>query len=132
LLRRALSVSASASSGSDSESDNDSAATATAGPSTPKKNGEHEARFAIGDGVAVTVEGGNEGIGMLTALWEEPEDEEEDEEEDEDDAVSRPEPEERGPRMMATVHWFFRKEDLPGVMKNLQLAEVSGSIRAGP
>jgi origin recognition complex subunit 1 len=33
------------------------------------------------------------------------------------------------PRMMAEVHWCFRRKDLPGVMKNLSVEDVSGSIR---
>lgn len=79
-----------------------------------------EARFSIGDGVSVALEGGAEGIGMLVGLWEEPipEDEREDDEDDEDR-------EEEPTRKMACVHWFFRRSDLPSVMRNLTLEDVS-------
>lgn len=100
----------------ESSDDDDEEGDSQPGPS--RRRADDEARFAIGDGVAVTVEGGNEGIGMLTALWEEPveADDEDEEKEDEGDKEET--------RMMGRVHWFFRKEDLPGVMRNLNLDEV--------
>lgn len=102
---------------------------------TPRrKKDDDEARFALGDGVSVTVEGGNEGIGMLTALWEEPVPEDEDEDEDGDREKERDGDEEAGEgrtRKMARVHWFFRRSDLPSVMRNLTLEDVSVDGRGG-
>ena len=77
----------------------------------PIKSGkaDDEARFSVGDGVMVSVEGGGEGVGILTALWEEMPDEksilgnesgDDEEEEEEND----------GPKMMAKVHWCFRRQ----------------------
>jgi origin recognition complex subunit 1 len=108
---------------------------------TPRKNGkkprankgDEESRFAIGDGVLVDVEGGADGVGVLIRLWEEP-DKDEDEEGDEDsnggnDSARRKRKEENGDatevRMMAEVHWCFRRKDLPGIMKNLTVEDVS-------
>lgn len=69
-----------------------------------------ELHFEIGDGVVVALEGGNEGIGVVTALYEE------DADEDDEDEEER--------KRMASVHWFFRRSDLPSVMRSLQLEEV--------
>jgi origin recognition complex subunit 1 len=78
---------------------------------------EDERRFTVGDGVIVDVEGGNEGVGVLVRLWEEEQaDNEEDLEQDEDDGEVM--------RMMGEVHWCFRRQDLPGVMKNLSVQDV--------
>jgi origin recognition complex subunit 1 len=109
------------------ESDDETATEteAEAGPS--KRRGETETRFAVGDGVSVAVEGGNEGIGMLTALWEEDGEDDDDESTVSGSRHTTPE-RETGPRMVARVHWFFRKEDLPGVMTRLALEEVSRLI----
>lgn len=85
------------------------------GKATKKKKGD-EARFTIGDGVQVAVEGGKEGVGVLVGLWEEPVPAESDDEDNTED---------RGTRMMARIHWFFRRQDLPSVMRNLDLEDVS-------
>lgn len=78
----------------------------------------------------VGVDGGD-GVGVVIGLWQDlagdrdgdgrDGDEEEKEEEEED------EEEEDGPGkgMMAEVHWCFRKQDLPSVMKNLNVEDVS-------
>lgn len=87
----------------------------------PAPKPDEESRFAIGDGVVVQVEGGNDGIGMLTALWEEPAGDDDDESEDSSRSSVAPDT----PLMMAQIHWFFRKEDLPGVMRNVKLEDVS-------
>lgn len=82
-----------------------------------KKKGD-EARFTIGDGVQVAVEGGKEGVGVLVGLWEEPVP-------PPSDSESEGGKEDRGTRMMARIHWFFRRQDLPSVMRNLDLEDVS-------
>lgn len=87
----------------------------------PKKKGD-EARFTIGDGVQVAVEGGKEGVGVLVGLWEEPVPASEDGEDKDKD---------RGTRMMARIHWFFRRQDLPSVMRNLDLEDVSNLLEPG-
>lgn len=92
---------------------------AKAKPPAKKKKGD-EARFAIGDGVQVAVEGGKEGVGVLVGLWEEPVPPPSDSESDGGK-------EDRGTRMMARIHWFFRRQDLPSVMRNLDLEDVSHS-----
>ncbi|WVF72804.1 hypothetical protein IAT40_007622 [Kwoniella sp. CBS 6097] len=95
-----------------------------------RAKGDEESRFTVGDGVLVSVEGGDEGVGIIIGLWEETasantqekangqdgidEDEEEQEEEEE---------EEDGPKMMAEIHWAFRKEDLPSIMKTANVQE---------
>lgn len=94
--------------------------------------GDEEARFSIGDGVLVKVEGGTDGVGVLIRLWEEPEpedeedpeSEEEQDEVDENEAVDKEE-KGKGTRMMGEVHWVFRRQDLPGIMKNLSVKDVS-------
>lgn len=120
---------------------------AKAGKAAAKKKTD-ESRFAIGDGVQVAVEGGKEGVGVLVGLWEEPIPDEEEEEEPvrggrsgrgkggvgrggatgrgvKEDEVSGDVDPSRGTRMMARIHWFFRRQDLPGVMRNLSLEDVS-------
>jgi origin recognition complex subunit 1 len=82
-----------------------------------------EARFSIGDGVSVALEGGAEGIGMLVGLWEEPVSE--DEREPDDDELDEHDEADEPTRRMARVHWFFRRSDLPSVMRNLTLEDVS-------
>jgi origin recognition complex subunit 1 len=82
----------------------------------------------------VAVEGGNEGVGVLVRLWEEPADDgdEEDEEESRDSMEGTRESgngsdQEEDMRMMAEVHWCFRRQDLPGIMKNLSVEDVCSS-----
>lgn len=90
--------------------------------------GAEESRFTVGDGVLVGVDGGD-GVGVLIGLWEDlspPEEEEgarsdDDQEEEEEEEQ---EAEGSGKRMMAEVHWCFRRQDLPGVMKNLNVQDV--------
>jgi origin recognition complex subunit 1 len=79
-----------------------------------------EKRFTVGDGVVVGVEGGNEGIGVLIRLWEEESVGEEDYEEDNTGNGGQ----DGDMKMMGEVHWCFRRQDLPGVMKNLTVADV--------
>lgn len=92
--------------------------------------GDEESRFTVGDGVLVGVDGGD-GVGVLIGLWQDlspPEDDESDDDEDgaEDEEHEQDEEEEgSGKRMMAEVHWCFRRQDLPGVMKNLNVQDVS-------
>ena len=90
-----------------------------------------EEEFDIGDGVLVKVEGGADGVGILIRLWEEPDDDESDEEDEEkeDDEEETPgEKEKAETKMMGEVHWCFRREDLPSVMKNLTVYDVSLSL----
>ncbi|KAL1406326.1 Origin recognition complex, subunit 1 [Vanrija albida] len=96
-----------------------------------RRKPDEEARFAIGDGVVVQVEGGNDGIGMLTALWEEPADAD-DESDDDDSSASSAPAADAPPRMMAQIHWFFRKEDLPGVMRNVKLEDNEVLLASSP
>ena len=100
-------------------------------PLKKKKQGE-EARFSIGDGVLVRVEGGVDGIGILIRLWEEAIPEEEIESEAEGGEGGKDKEEENGQvegrRMMGEVHWCFRRKDLPGIMKNLSVKDVSGFV----
>ncbi|WWC90716.1 uncharacterized protein L201_005653 [Kwoniella dendrophila CBS 6074] len=92
------------------------------------KNDE-ESRFTIGDGVLIAIEGGDEGVGILIGLWEETnmnndhnsESENNDNEEDDDDDDD--DDEDKGPKMMAEIHWAFRKSDLPSVMKNVNIED---------
>lgn len=77
----------------------------------------------------VGVDGGD-GVGVVIGLWQDlaghvggrdgDEDEQEDEEEEDDEEEDGP-----GKGMMAEVHWCFRKQDLPSVMKNLNVEDVS-------
>ena len=112
------------------------AAQSQAGPSrTPLKQrkkvakGDEESRFTVGDGVMVGVDGGD-GVGVVIGMWEahtiEGEDRDQDEDE-EDNERGEEDEEEDGPAkgMMAEVHWCFRKQDLPSVMKNLNVEDVS-------
>lgn len=98
--------------------------------------GDEESRFTVGDGVLVGVDGGD-GVGVLIGLWQDntppsgdrngdgdgdgDSDQEEEEEEEEEDYEGS------GRRMMAEVHWCFRRQDLPGVMKNLNVQDVSST-----
>lgn len=78
-------------------------------------------KFAVGDGVLVSVEGGNDGVAVLIDLWEEERSEDDDEEDEEDgDEVE----EEHGPLMMAEVHWLLRRRDLPDVRRNFKVDDV--------
>lgn len=108
---------------------------ATPGKRPKAGKGDEESRFTVGDGVLVKVEGNADGVGVLVRLWEEPE---EKDEEDEgsveetsgsntraDELGEEGETGEGGKRMMAEVHWCFRREDLPGIMKNLTVEDVS-------
>lgn len=75
----------------------------------------------------VSVEGGGDGVGIIKRMWEQTEDTEEessDEAEGEDEG-------DRDRVKMAEIHWCFRREDLPGVMKNLNVADVSLSLGFG-
>lgn len=116
-----------------------------AGPSrTPLKQrkkvgkSDEESRFTVGDGVMVGVDGGD-GVGVVIGLWQDTRSRErirEDEgrgDEDEDER-DEDEEEEEGPAkgMMAEVHWCFRKQDLPSVMKNLNVEDVSLSYLLNP
>ena len=60
-------------------------------------------------------------MGVLIRLWEECHeghgDGEEDEENEEDER-------EKDLKMMAEVHWCFRRQDLPGGMKDLKVEDV--------
>ena len=87
---------------------------------------DEESRFTVGDGVMVSVEGGEEGVGVLVRLWEEPDEEEEREDGGDQDVNmgNDGEDEGRGRKMMAEVHWCFRRQDLPGIMKNLSVEDV--------
>lgn len=92
------------------------------------KSGLEESRFSIGDGVLVNVDGGNDGVGILLRLWEEDDadsDDEEESDDSEDDSDDESSEEGNKKLMMAEIHWCFRQQDLPGVMKNLNVAEVS-------
>lgn len=95
--------------------------------------GDEEARFSIGDGVLVKVAGGTDGVGVLIRLWEEPEPEPEDDDEadaeDDDEHGSQDGSSGgKGTRKMGEIHWFFRRQDLPGIMKNLSVKDVSCSL----
>lgn len=79
------------------------------------------ARFEVGDAVAVTLQGGQEGIAVLIDLWEEEIPEQEGDEDSDDE-------EQETTRKMATVHWCYRKEDLPEVMRSVSMGPV-GSER---
>ncbi|EIW67259.1 hypothetical protein TREMEDRAFT_33606 [Tremella mesenterica DSM 1558] len=109
----------------------------TPGRKTHAGKADEESRFTLGDGVAVSVEGGGEGVGVLVRLWEtskkakgeedmsgegSAEDEERDEEEEEGS----------GERMWAEVHWCFRRQDLPGIMKNLSVEDNEVLLAASP
>lgn len=79
----------------------------------------------------VGVDGGD-GVGVVIGMWEahtiERQDRDQDEDEDEKAGEEDEEDEEEdGPAkgMMAEVHWCFRKQDLPSVMKNLNVEDVS-------
>lgn len=103
------------------------AAAAKARAPKAKRKGD-EARFALGDGVQVAVEGGKEGVGVLVALWEEPAP---DTDTEADGADAPTDGKDAETRMMARIHWCFRRQDLPSVMRNLELEDVSG-LGSGP
>ena len=115
----------------------------TPGKRVKAAQGDEEARFSVGDGVLVKVEGGTDGVGVLVRLWEEPDDaddgdEEEDGQDDEEgeggaggraDGGSRngdgtSSKSKSKTRMTAEIHWCFRRKDLPGIMKNLSVEDV--------
>jgi origin recognition complex subunit 1 len=80
----------------------------------------------------VGVDGGD-GVGVVIGLWQDTRSRErirEDEGRGDDEDEEEEEEEEEGPAkgMMAEVHWCFRKQDLPSVMKNLNVEDVSLSI----
>ncbi|ORX38507.1 P-loop containing nucleoside triphosphate hydrolase protein [Kockovaella imperatae] len=102
---------------------------------TGKKKKEEVVKFRVGDGVMVSVEGGD-GVAVLTRLWEEPipkdegsddddddDDDDEDEEADDEEGSGEGEGEGLGMRKMAEIHWCFRRKDLPGIMKDLKVEE---------
>lgn len=83
------------------------------------------ARFEIGDAVAVSLQGGNEGIGIIIDLREEEvEDERLGHDEDNQDDQKVDESFEKT-RKVAEVHWLFQRDDLPQVMRDVDLADVS-------
>jgi hypothetical protein len=93
--------------------------------------GDEESRFTVGDGVMVGVDGGD-GVGVVIGLWQDEKGGSESEieyggDEEGDKEREEEEEEEEGPAkgMMAEVHWCFRKQDLPSVMKNLNVEDVS-------
>lgn len=96
------------------------------------KKGFEESRFAVGDGVLVNVQGGNDGVGILVRLWEEEEEESEDDSASDSDSErdgdggqqQRTEGKKRNVTMMGEVHWCFRRSDLPSMMRDLSVAEV--------
>lgn len=103
--------------------------------------GDQESRFAVGDGVMVGVDGGD-GVGVLIGLWHDhtphnrdrdgdgdgSDNEDEVEDEDEDEVGT----EGSGKRMMAEVHWCFRGQDLPSIMKNVKVQDVSLPLQRPP
>ncbi|ORY35566.1 P-loop containing nucleoside triphosphate hydrolase protein [Naematelia encephala] len=101
-------------------------------------NGDDESRFAIGDGVLVAVEGNGEGVGILVRLWEEEKrevsDQEDGGEESDEEGKEEGKEEEDRPeiRMMAEIHWCFRRQDLPSVMKNLSVQDNEVLLAASP
>jgi origin recognition complex subunit 1 len=75
----------------------------------------------------VGVDGGD-GVGVLIGLWQDlgtKPDGEDDEEEEVEEEEEEEDSEGSGKRMMAEVHWCFRRQDLPSVMKNLNVQDVS-------
>lgn len=73
----------------------------------------------------VTVEGNGEGVGVLTRLWEEVGKKLEGEVGGQDDGEGEDDgDEEEDPTMMAEVHWCFRRQDLPSIMKNVSVEDV--------
>lgn len=82
----------------------------------------------------VGVDGGD-GVGVVIGMWQDTgggsrggDGEEEnggdrDGEEEEEEEVEEDDGSAKG--MMAEVHWCFRKQDLPSVMKNLNVEDVS-------
>jgi origin recognition complex subunit 1 len=79
----------------------------------------------------VGVDGGD-GVGVLIGLWQDlgtKQDGEDDEEEEVEEEEEEEDSEGSGKRMMAEVHWCFRRQDLPSVMKNLNVQDVSEPSR---
>ncbi|WRT68394.1 uncharacterized protein IL334_005370 [Kwoniella shivajii] len=108
----------------------------TASKKVKAGKGDEESRFTIGDGVLVAIEGGDEGVGVLIGLWEDQSQspsrshsqsdnngETNEQDENADDEEEGEEEEEKGPKMMAEIHWAFRKQDLPGIMKNVNVED---------
>jgi origin recognition complex subunit 1 len=82
----------------------------------------------------VGVDGGD-GVGVLIGLWQdlgtgrgEGEDEDDECREEDDEEEEEEEREGSGRKMMAEVHWCFRRQDLPSIMKNLNVQDVSHSL----
>lgn len=103
-----------------------------AGTNTPgrrkgkgKAKGDDDTRFTVGDGVVVSVDGNGEGVGVITKMWEEEVKKEEDD--DEGDGAEEEDEGEEGEKTvkMAEIHWCFRRRDLPSIMKNITVEDVS-------
>lgn len=75
--------------------------------------------------MAVALEGGTEGLGIITDMWEEEVEEVEKVEDEEEEEEEVEEEEGEKTVKMAEIHWFLRRHDLPGVMKNLSMEDVS-------
>jgi hypothetical protein len=78
---------------------------------------------------------GGDGVGVLIGLWQdlgtgrdEGEDEDDESREEDDEEEEEEEREGSGRKMMAEVHWCFRRQDLPSIMKNLNVQDVSHSL----
>ena len=111
---------------------------ATPGKRPKAAKGDEESRFTIGDGVLVKVQGNADGVGVLVRLWEEPE-EQDDSDDDQSEEATREDGLEQsekgdgvGMRMMAEIHWCFRRGDLPGIMKNLTVEDVRALTSPSP
>lgn len=104
---------------------------AAAGGSRKKvARGDEESRFTVGDGVLVGVDGGD-GVGVLIGLWQEHKkdtDGDEDGDDDDNDDGEEEGQDEETKGMMAEVHWCFRRQDLPSVMKNLKVEDVGSRL----
>ncbi|WVO13435.1 hypothetical protein L204_101051 [Cryptococcus depauperatus] len=77
-----------------------------------------ERHFSLGDGVLVKVEGNRDGVGILVGLWQE-----EPPTQNQKQGSDGEEGEEDGPRMMSEIHWAYRREDMPSVMKSVQVED---------
>ncbi|WWC71564.1 uncharacterized protein I206_105522 [Kwoniella pini CBS 10737] len=109
---------------------------------------DEESRFTIGDGVLINLEGGNQGVAILIGLYEDfnyykknnhdndDQEKEEEEEEENDDNDNDDDFEEKKSKMMAEIHWAFRKSDLPSIMKNVNIEEnevlLAASLNSKP
>jgi origin recognition complex subunit 1 len=89
------------------------------------KAGDGETKFNVGDGVMVAVEGSSEGVGIITRMWEEEVQKEKDEDESDEEMPDQEEEGEKEMIKMAEIHWCFRRFELPGIMKNLTVEDVS-------